>query len=128
LQRSIFFCEEEGISLKFRTEYIPNYTKPLERKGTSKQEPKGSICNIRYLPAEFSGLHDAMLKPVSSISRWNHRGRRTHESHRKIQRPGTIASEALNTHRQLPLQDLREQDLPPPPAQRPTAGTRAPQK
>jgi hypothetical protein len=44
-----FFAKREGISLKFASEYTPNYIKHLERKSTSKQDPKGAICKYPFL-------------------------------------------------------------------------------
>jgi hypothetical protein len=76
----LFFCEKEGNSLNFASEYNSIYTNHLERARPSKQAPTGPICKISTLP------EDTPVFTTLSRTRW---------SSRKIQQPDTSIESLL---------------------------------
>jgi hypothetical protein len=87
-RKSFFFVKREGISLKFASDYIPNYIKHLERKSTSKQDPRGAIYKYPFLPGSSPVFMLTAAPPK-------------HPATQHLR----AASEALKAQRQLPLQD-----------------------
>jgi hypothetical protein len=77
---TFFFCEKEGNSLNFASEYNSIYTNHLERARPSKQAPTGPICKISTLP------EDTPVFTTLSRTRW---------SSRKIQQPDTSIESLL---------------------------------